>query len=201
MEQTKGQKTQELIIKTALELVGSHGFSNTSMQMIASACKLSQGAVMQHFPSKARLFEAIRKSVSKDNHSFIDPQILPTDDGFTCLRKHITLNLDWALRNRAQFAIIILTYESGIRDLESREIANGAIELGTERILRYILAAQREKIVSNEIDAELTAQLCHEYIVGICLRTVSSSKSTKVTKPLEDHIHYFLKNLFRPVGY
>ncbi|RYZ70603.1 MAG: TetR/AcrR family transcriptional regulator [Proteobacteria bacterium] len=136
---TKGQRTQEHIIEMALKLYGKHGFANTSMQMIANECELSQGAVMQHFTSKARLLEAVRKQVTASNHRFVDSKILPTDDSLAAIRKHILYNLDWALRYPAEANVIILTYETAIHDEESRDVSSGAIRLGTERLYRFVL--------------------------------------------------------------
>lgn len=195
---SKGQRTQEKILQTTLKLVGQNGFADTSMQMIATACKLSQGAVMQHFPSKLRLFEAVRKHVSQSNHQFVDAQILPTDDSYKALRKHLLLNLEWALKHRAEANIIILTYENAIHEGEGREIALGAVRLGTERIYRYLLAAQREKIVALEKDPEILAQVIHEYLVGIVLRTLSTSKAVKRTQALDQRVDLFLESLLNP---
>jgi AcrR family transcriptional regulator len=192
---TKGQKTQEKIIAKALELYGRHGFANTSMQMIANACDLSQGAVMQHFPSKDRLLEACRKTVTASNHGYVDARIQATDDSLQALRKHMLYNLEWAIKHPAEADVIALTYETAIHDPDYREIAAGAVRLGTERIYRYLLAAQREKLVKASVDAETTAQVIHEYLVGLVLRTISSTQASRLTKPMEQKIDLFLKGM------
>ena len=195
---SKGQRTQEKILQTTLKLVGQNGFADTSMQMIATACELSQGAVMQHFPSKLRLFEAVRRFVSQSNHQYVDSQIEATDDSYQALRKHLLMNIEWALKHRAEANIIILTYENAIHEGEEREIAIGAVRLGTERIYRYLLASQREKIVSLEKDPEVLAQVIHEYLVGIILRTLCTSRAVKRPPALDRRVDLFLEGLLNP---
>ena len=196
---TKGQRTQEKIIAKALDLFGRRGFASTSMQMIADACGLSQGAVMQHFPSKARLLEACRRFVTQSNHDYVDGRISPADDSFEALRKHLLYNLEWAIKNPAQADVIVLTYETAIHDADYREIAAGAIRLGTERIHRYILAAQREKLVRSGVDAELAAQVVHEYLAGTVVRTLAmGASSSRLTKVMEQKVEVFLSGLLSP---
>lgn len=197
MEQkTKGQRTQEMIIEKALVLCGQHGFASTSMQMIAKECDLSQGAVMQHFPSKQRLLEALRRTVTASNHSYVDPRILATDDGFTALRKHMKYNLEWALKHRSHASILYLTYEAGIVDDTQKEIVAGAARLGTERMLRLILSAQRERQIAVNPKPELLAEIIQEFLLGLILRAVGSSEGTRVSPHLESKIDLFLTRIF-----
>lgn len=196
---TKGQRTQERIVQEALNLFGENGFEKTSMQMIADACDLSQGAVMQHFSSKARLLEAVRRSVSNSNHEFVDSQIAVTDDSYTALRKHILGNLDWALRNPAEANVIVLVYEQSFHDEDQKQTSAGAIRLGTERIFRYVLSSQREHLIDKKLDAELAAETLHTYLVGLILRTVASTKLTKINKATEEKIDFFLKSVLKPL--
>lgn len=195
LPKTKGQRTQEKILEQALKLFGKNGFANTSMQMIAKACDLSQGAVMQHFSSKDRLLEAVRRRVTASNHDFVDGKIEITDDSYTSLRKHLIGNLDWAIRHPAEADVIVLTYETAFHDADYREIANGAVRLGTERIYRYILGAQRERQVSAKIDAEESAAIIHTFLVGIVVRTIATSRPARLSKPMEAQIDLFLEKI------
>jgi AcrR family transcriptional regulator len=194
-KKTKGQKTQDIIIEKALELFGTNGFANTSMQMIAKSCDLSQGAVMQHFRSKKGLLEGIRKYVNRSNHEYVDSRILPTDDGVVSIIKHLENNLEWALKNRAEANIIYLVYETGIYDSEYREIATTSARFATDRIYRYILSAQREKLISISEDPEFYAELIHEYILGMIFRTISRSEAGRRTQPMSQRIEFFVRNL------
>jgi AcrR family transcriptional regulator len=199
-KKTKGQKTQEEIIQAALKLFGKHGFANTSMQMIADACDLSQGAVMQHFKSKLRLLEAVRSWVSQSNHQYVDGKLLPTDHGLAALRKHLLGNLEWALKNRAQVSIIYLTYESGIYDADQKNAAAGAARLGSERILRFLYSAQREKLLADDLNVELAAETIQEYLLGFVLRALNQPQiGASVPAQLEKKLIGFLNRYLQPL--
>lgn len=189
---TKGQRTQLLIIEKALLLLKKLGFANTSMQMIATECGLSQGAVMQHFKSKHRLLEAIRGHVSQSNHKFVDSKIDPTEDGLKALRRHMLLNLEWALRHRAEASIVIMTYEAGIYDEAQREVANSAARLGTERIIRYLYSAKREGLLRPGLDLEILGDNAQSFLLGLILKALSRIETTKIPAQTEKQIKQFL---------
>jgi len=196
-KKSKGEITQERIIHAALKLYGQNGFSQTSMQMIANECELSQGAVMQHFKSKQRLFEAVRKYVTISNHQFVDSLIQPIDDGFVSLKKHILGNLGWALKNRAQVSIVYITYEAGICDEEKMSVSLATARLGTERILRYLYSAQREKLIQVSGPIEQIAEIIHEYLLGMVLRTLNFTMSQKIPVKVEERVEFFLSQLLK----
>lgn len=192
---SKGQKTQLKIIEAALKLYGEIGVNQTSMQMIADACELSQGAIMQHFKSKTRLFEAVRSHVSASNHQFIDKRILPTDDGLAALKKHMLGNYEWALKNRAHANIVYLTYEGGIYDETQRSAAQSAARLGGERILRYLYSAQREKLIPTLDNLEERSIMLQEYLLGMILRGLNEVISHKLPTSAATKLELMIENL------
>ena len=113
---TKGQRTREKILKSALRLFAREGFASTSIQKIADQCGISQTAVLQHYSSKKNLLEAIRLHVNDSNWEFVDKNIHLEDDALTSLTKHCSGNLEWALKNKDQAQIIILFYYYGCFD-------------------------------------------------------------------------------------
>lgn len=185
---TKGQKTQLLIIDKALKLYGQFGFANTSMQMIAEECSLSQGAVMQHFKSRERLFESVRMSVSKSNHDFVDKKMKITLNGLESLKVHMMSNIEWALKFRSHALIIYAVYESAIYDKDKKLTASSAARLGAERILRYIYAAQREKLVREDIQVEEASEILQEYLLGITLKSLGDPQVSALNSSIERKI-------------
>lgn len=179
---SKGERTRELILKNTLKLVGEKGFANASIQMVADRSRISQGAVMQHFPSKARLFEAVRKYVTRHNHQYVDSKVSPLDSGVEALVKHMKANIEWALRNRAEANVWLLVYEAGFRDPEYRSICRDAVRYGEERIRRFILAAQRESEVPKALNSIHAAAAAQEYILGLATKILATSTSKKMSK-------------------
>lgn len=55
---TKGERTRERILESALELFREHGYDATTMRMIAEAAGVSLGNSYYYFPSKDHLVQA-----------------------------------------------------------------------------------------------------------------------------------------------
>ena len=58
----KSSKQRELIIGTALDYFGRHGYHGASMREIARQVGLSQAGLLHHFPTKAGLLTAVLES-------------------------------------------------------------------------------------------------------------------------------------------
>lgn len=66
------ESSRALILETALELFGTHGFDRTSIRMIAEAAGISQGLLYNYFASKDEVLEAIFDRSMRDvQHSFM----------------------------------------------------------------------------------------------------------------------------------
>lgn len=61
MRRTKedAEKTRLKVIEAALELFSKHGYSHTTLAMIASAAGFSRGPIYWHFKNKDELYEAV----------------------------------------------------------------------------------------------------------------------------------------------
>jgi AcrR family transcriptional regulator len=61
MRRTKedAEKTRLKVIEAALELFSQHGYSHTTLAMIASAAGFSRGPIYWHFKNKDELYEAV----------------------------------------------------------------------------------------------------------------------------------------------
>lgn len=66
-------ETRAAILKSATEIFGEHGYSNTSLNEIADACDISIAPIYHYFKNKKNLFAAVNAKLEK--------QIL--DDGQT----------------------------------------------------------------------------------------------------------------------
>ena len=192
---TKGERTRLKIVSAAIHLFAKKGFSQTSFQEIADRCKITQPAIFVHFKNKSALLNAVRKQVSASNHEFTDGRILVTDDALTALIKHCQSNIEWAIKNPQEAQIIFLTYYYAFFDPEFSAVFPSVIGLGTERILKYVLAGQRERKFHSKLDAETLSILIHEYLVGIFFRNLPGRKA-KTWSPEEMHrLEIFLERI------
>lgn len=61
MKQERALRTRQALIKAAAEEFDRHGYDATSLSRISAVAGLSIGAVTFHFPSKARLADAVQQ--------------------------------------------------------------------------------------------------------------------------------------------
>ena len=88
--QEKRDKSQELIINTALSLFAEHGFDKTSIRMIAKEAGISLGLLYNYFQNKDALLVAIFKKSQLDiRKSFATPTEEAATPPLTKLEQHI----------------------------------------------------------------------------------------------------------------
>ena len=91
------------ILKAALVLFSSRGYSETKMAEIAQNVGLSVGALYLRFKNKEELFGELIKDQSKD---FIDrTKNLPENDPMKTLKTYIALNIEYAFQKRQLISI------------------------------------------------------------------------------------------------
>ncbi|MBT4762243.1 MAG: TetR/AcrR family transcriptional regulator [Bdellovibrionaceae bacterium] len=192
---TKGQRTQHLIIENTLKLIGSDGFNNVSIQSIANNCGISQTAVLNHFKNKQTLFSEVRKFVRADNYQYVDSQMKTKDNAFERLCKHFDGTIEWGLKYKESGQIVILSYYHGCYDEMSKEVVKEIVEMAEERILSYVYSGLRESIFSFSDTPEDVSSVIHSYILGAYTKSISSSKSTKISKVDIRRNRIILKNI------
>lgn len=67
----KGRAARELILQTALELIGRRGYTATSLRDIADEASMTQAGLLHHFDTKENLLaEVLRKRDEVDRQHF-----------------------------------------------------------------------------------------------------------------------------------
>lgn len=83
---TKGERTRERILESALELFREHGYDATTMRMIAEAAGVSLGNSYYYFPSKDHLVQAFYWRVYEDRVAAVADQLADERDLLRRLR-------------------------------------------------------------------------------------------------------------------
>lgn len=91
------------VLKSALELFSSKGYSETKMAEIARAGGLSVGALYLRFRNKEELFMELIKDQTGDFVERVEK--LPAEDPLEALKKYIALNLECSFRKRQLLSI------------------------------------------------------------------------------------------------
>lgn len=71
----KGEQTRELILKSALDLLGEHGYEKTTMRAIAKRAGVSLGNAYHYFGSKEHLIQAFYHQLHQDHLAATRPAL------------------------------------------------------------------------------------------------------------------------------
>lgn len=184
-ETTKGEATRGRILQSAIKLAAARGFADMSFQMIADELRLSQSAVMYHFPDKNSLFRGMVETIVRHNHETVDALSDIADDSGRRLLKHCLGNVLWALRYRDSDAqVLMLLYYLAGRGGEFAGLFSGMIAGGRERIKAHLLAGAREKLFSAE-DPDAAAAVIQDSLFGAMLHAASSPAGSVSEAELE----------------
>ena len=71
----KGELTRELILKSALDLLGEHGYEKTTMRAIAKRAGVSLGNAYHYFGSKEHLIQAFYHQTHEEHLAAVRPAL------------------------------------------------------------------------------------------------------------------------------
>jgi len=86
------EATRAALIAAARELLGRHGYSGTSIEMVATAARVTTGAIYHHFQGKKDLFQATAESIQAELQDMSVSVMLP--DRWATLRAGFDLMLE-----------------------------------------------------------------------------------------------------------
>lgn len=150
------------ILKAALDLFSSRGYSETKMAEIAQNVGLSVGALYLRFKNKEELFGELIKDQSKD---FIDrTKNLPGNDPMKTLKTYIALNIDYAFQKRQLISIFFREYNlTFLKPLRKNFFKT------QHKIIKDILTAGIKKGIFRPMDIEDTSSIIFASIRGAIL--------------------------------
>jgi AcrR family transcriptional regulator len=192
---SKGELAKTAILDCSVKLFAKNGFHNTSFQMIADACSLSQAAVIYHFPSRDKLLEAILNKIVEKNHKLASQNADIYDNAFSKLQKHFLGNLNWAVSNRDEAQIILLVYYYATNNVTFTEIYNKILHVGRQRILESILAGIRENIFFPKNSPEIVTQILHEALMGGIINTLAREPKMININQIQDAWNILIEQL------
>ena len=150
------------ILKAALVLFSSRGYSETKMAEIAQNVGLSVGALYLRFKNKEELFGELIKDQSKD---FIDrTKNLPENDPMKTLKTYIALNIEYAFQKRQLISIFFREYNlTFLKPLRKNFFKT------QHKIIKDILTAGIKRGIFRHMDIEDTSSIIFASIRGAIL--------------------------------
>lgn len=184
--------SQSKILKTALSLFSSKGYSETKMSTIAKGVGLSVGALYLRFKNKEQLCLEIIKDQTKDFSRLTDKLLPAKKDPLEALKAYIILNLEFAFKKRQLLSIFIREYKLPFIQPLRRIFFNAH-----HKIIRDILKAGVKKGVFRPMDTTQTASMIFASIRGTVilklvfgigdLKTLSNSLFKLLTNGIRRH--------------
>jgi AcrR family transcriptional regulator len=77
----QGAATRASLVQAALELFGSEGFADTSLDDVVARAQVTKGALYHHFGSKEGLFAAVYEQLQRDVSDRVVEEFLLPDPG------------------------------------------------------------------------------------------------------------------------
>lgn len=191
------EQTRTALLDAAAEAFAQHGFTATSITEIASAARVTKGAVYHHFPDKHHLFAAVLDQYNEAAQQQV----------YDAIGKHPTD--PW----QAALAALEATLAVCMDPVAARLIyIEGPVGLGwsrwrdseehyTRRNIRQLLQALIDAgIYRDNIPVEAMAQLVTGMIThtGIALAEAPTRKRRQIHTELQTAIHQLMAGLRQP---
>lgn len=173
-------ESRENILKESLKLIGQHGWTAVSFQMIAKRCRMSPANIVYHFATRESLLLALLNRISENNWAIVAAGLKPEMNAFERLLVHFQKNVEWARRFPEEAQIIVQIYANAGSQQEFADVFRVMIERAEARIEEYLFAGQREGLFHFSEEPDLMARFAHDLLVGAFIKTFGSI----LTKPV-----------------
>lgn len=175
----KGPKLKNKLVETFIHLVDNYGHEQASFQKLADACNVAQATCLYYFKNRLALyFEAIQYIVTH-NQSLVNKTILPEDNAHQRLAKYGHGNIRWAYKYPAEARFVILLYYQATQEKVFSKMYSNIRQGAQNRILEYLLAAQRENPEAKSVPTQQNVSRLHESLVGLIIDHLCERKALK----------------------
>lgn len=190
------EQTRAAILDAAAEAFAEHGFTATSITQIATAARVTKGAVYHHFPDKQALFEAVFHNCNEAAQQQVygavaDHAYDPWATALAALSATLDVSLDPVAAR-----LIYVEGPVGLGWRRWRESEDHYTRRNVRRLLEGLIDAG---IYSEDIPVDAMTQVVTGMIThaGISLAEVSSRKRRAVRRDLHFAIEQIMVGLRR----
>jgi AcrR family transcriptional regulator len=163
---TKGERTREKIIKSAIQCLAKLGYEKTTFQAIADQCGISQPLVVHYFEKRENVFPSIIEYLLRHTQDVVRERIDPNASPTVRLQEFIRLSLE-NVRNEADEAKVLLTLSLFATFDHQYRLYNGQFKRYVIQELAEIIESGVERGEFSIQDSKLTAKMLMSYIMGI----------------------------------
>jgi len=186
MTVSKGERTKQRIVASALDLFREHGYDATTMRMVAEAADVSLGNAYYYFKSKDLLLQAFYREVHDAHLAIAEPQLQHERTLIARLRTVMTSKLEVIEPYHRFSALMFRSAADPSSPLNPFHPAGDDIRIEGEALFAEVLSGSTTK-VPKALAKELP-NLLWTYSMGIVLYWIhDSSSGHQKTRHLIEH--------------
>ncbi len=161
------------ILHSAQEIFGRHGYSATTMKMIAQEAGVAFGLVAHYYGNKESLFITAGFSMIDDLLAFVSRKTRPARNGLDGVRLFVESYLAFTLEHRKIFPVLIRCSPFSDVELpsERERIADKFMEI-IRAIQTFVRQGQQDGSINPDLPEAETAFLVYSNIVGAVRTTM-----------------------------
>jgi AcrR family transcriptional regulator len=164
---TKGERTRERILESALELFRERGYDATTMRMIAAAAGVSLGNSYYYFPSKDHLVQAFYWRLHTDRVAAVGDRLTGERDLLRRLRVVMRARLDVLAPYHAVSATLFRTAVDPTSPLNPFSASSAPTRRATIEFLREVVNGSDARLPRDV--APVLPHLLQLYELGLVL--------------------------------
>lgn len=172
------------MLEAAMQLIASHGYTQTTLEAIGVAAGYSRGLVQHRFGSKDKLLEALIAKIASDYRARLLPRLRGLS-GLEALEGQIDAYLEGmdapSVSSRAFFVLML----ESIGPAPQVRHAFADISVKWQQALsKQIVKGQQKKQIRQDVDPDMEAQLLVAAVRGLRLQSMLSPGTSDIARAI-----------------
>ena len=194
---TKGNKTKEKILKTALKLFSSKGYKATTVRDIAGAMGVKQSALYNHFKNKDEILETLISELTSSAivHLFDNKEPQEAARSGKALLAGIATKFKLLSFDGQNEALFKLLMQEIFRNERVREIYNEYFyQENVKKLSSYLFMMMQEEMIKSSDPLLLANEFFSPlffYQMQVSLLKMDNKSTSSVLSLFEKHVEFF----------
>lgn len=172
------------MLEAAMQLIASHGYTQTTLEAIGLAAGYSRGLVQHRFGSKDKLLEALIAKIESDYRTRLLPRLHGLS-GLEALECQIDSYLEGmdapSVSSRAFFVLMLESIGP------APQVRHAFADIGVrwqQALAKQIVKGQHKKQIRHDVDPDMEAQLLVAAVRGLRLQSMLSPETSDIARAI-----------------
>ncbi|MCE0523296.1 MAG: TetR/AcrR family transcriptional regulator [Methylacidiphilales bacterium] len=186
--------TRQRILDAAIRVFGRDGVSGATTREIARVAKVNEVTLFRYFKNKNELLrQVILQSARRYEHVFAEASFETPDDLRRTVKTYAAIYVS-TLRDREDFIRTFLG-EINRRLKLCRSLFVGSIKPARQKFIHYLQAAQKARLVRQDLDVTIAADALTGMLLAGILRRPLTESVYSYTRYSETCVELFLEGI------